>query len=132
MLRIVFLMSLAAALVLAQPAPAPVKQISADELKTMLEKKDGVVFLDVREPKELQEDGTIEGYVHIPLGQLERRLAELPKNKPIVTICRRGVRAGKAAEILSKNGYKPVAACGLTEWKEKKYALIYPKMEEKR
>ena len=61
------------------------KQLSADELKQYLEKKDKIFFLDVREPKELEELGTIKGYVNIPLGQLESRLAELPKDKLIVT-----------------------------------------------
>jgi rhodanese-related sulfurtransferase len=39
----------------------------------------------VREPKELAELGTIKGYVNIPLGQLESRLSEIPKDKLIVT-----------------------------------------------
>jgi len=60
------------------------KQLSADELKALLDKKD-VFFLDVREPKELQELGTIKGYVNIPLGQLESRLSEIPKDKLIIT-----------------------------------------------
>ena len=60
------------------------KKLSADELKELIEKKD-VFFLDVREPRELEELGTIKGYVNIPLGQLEKRIAEVPKNKLIVT-----------------------------------------------
>ena len=60
------------------------KKLSADELKELVEKKD-VFFLDVREPKELEELGTIKGYVNIPLDQLEKRIAEVPKNKLIVT-----------------------------------------------
>jgi rhodanese-related sulfurtransferase len=60
------------------------KQLSADELKDLLEKKN-VFFLDVREPKELEELGTIKGYVNIPLGQLENRLSEIPKDKLIIT-----------------------------------------------
>ena len=60
------------------------KKLSADELKELLEKKD-VFFLDVREPKELEELGTIKGYVNIPLDHLEKRIAEVPKNKLIVT-----------------------------------------------
>jgi len=60
------------------------KNLSADELKELLEKKK-IFFLDVREPKELTELGTIKGYVNIPLGQLESRLAEIPKDKLIVT-----------------------------------------------
>ena len=60
------------------------KKLSADELKELLDKKD-IFFLDVREPKELEELGTIKGYVNIPLDQLEKRIAEVPKNKLIVT-----------------------------------------------
>ena len=44
-----------------------------------------VLLLDVREPWELEENGTIEGYVNIPLSQLEKRLSELPKDKAILT-----------------------------------------------
>ena len=60
------------------------KELSPDELKQLLEKKK-IFFLDVREPKELTELGTIKGYVNIPLGQLEGRLSEIPKDKLIVT-----------------------------------------------
>jgi rhodanese-related sulfurtransferase len=60
------------------------KQLSADELKAALEKKN-VFFLDVRQPKELEELGTIKGYVNIPLDQLEKRLSEIPKDKLIIT-----------------------------------------------
>jgi len=60
------------------------KKLSADELKALIEKKE-VFFLDVREPKELEELGTIKGYVNIPLDQLEKRIAEVPKNQLIVT-----------------------------------------------
>jgi rhodanese-related sulfurtransferase len=44
-----------------------------------------VLLLDVREPKELEEFGTIEDSIHIPLGQLEKRLDELPKDRLILT-----------------------------------------------
>ena len=62
----------------------PAHRVEADEIdKYILEKK--VFFLDVREPKELEELGTIEGYTNIPLGELEKRLGELPKDKLILT-----------------------------------------------
>jgi rhodanese-related sulfurtransferase len=60
------------------------KNLSADELKELIEKKNAF-FLDVREPKELEDLGTIKGYVNIPLGQLESRLSEIPKDKLIIT-----------------------------------------------
>jgi rhodanese-related sulfurtransferase len=44
-----------------------------------------VVVLDVREPNEIEELGGYDGAVNIPLGQLEKRLGELPKDKTILT-----------------------------------------------
>ena len=58
------------------------KKLSADEIRDML--KEDVFFLDVREPKELEELGTVKGYVNIPLSQLEVRLNEIPKKKKIL------------------------------------------------
>lgn len=42
-------------------------------------------FLDVREPKEIEELGSLKGYVNIPLGELEKRIGEVPKDKAIIT-----------------------------------------------
>jgi hypothetical protein len=61
-----------------------VKSLSPEELQA-LEKKGKIYFLDVREPKEIEELGSMKGYVNIPLSQLERRLSEVPKNALIVT-----------------------------------------------
>ena len=66
-------------------ATAQEKNLSADELKKLLENEKNLFFLDVREPKELQDLGTVKGYVNIPLGQLESRLSEIPKDKLIIT-----------------------------------------------
>lgn len=70
----------------AQPAPGQPKaqKMSSDDVLARLEKGD-VFFLDVREPRELAELGTFEGYVNIPLGQLEKRLDEIPTDKPVIT-----------------------------------------------
>lgn len=118
-----------AALALAY-AQSNIKQLTTEEIKAAVQKKD-VFFLDVREPKELEELGTIKGYVNIPLGQLESRLSELPKDKLILTACNRGVRAARAADILGKNGFKVMGACGLKEWKEKDLPLVYPKDKQR-
>ena len=61
------------------------KQLSEAELEKLLANPKNLFFLDVREPKEIQELGSIKGYVNIPLGQLESRWHEIPKDKLIVT-----------------------------------------------
>jgi hypothetical protein len=62
-----------------------VKQYTADELKDLLANEKNLFFLDVREPQEVEQLGSIKGYVNIPLSQVERRLSEIPRNKVIVT-----------------------------------------------
>lgn len=69
----------------AQDKPIPgATELSADGLKKLLDKKVKLFFLDVREPKEIEELGTIDGYVNIPISQLESRLQEIPKDALLV------------------------------------------------
>jgi rhodanese-related sulfurtransferase len=66
-------------------SPAP-KTLSSDELAKLLEEPGKVFFLDVREPYEVKQLGSVKGYVNIPLSQLEGRLNEVPKDKLVVTL----------------------------------------------
>lgn len=67
------------------PAAQPnAPKMASDDVLALLEKGE-VFFLDVREPKELEELGTFEGYVNIPVGQIEKRLNEIPRDKAIIT-----------------------------------------------
>jgi rhodanese-related sulfurtransferase len=81
------LLTVLATLSLALPLIAqdgPDRRVEADEIDKYIQEKK-VFFLDVREPKELEELGTLEGYYNIPIGDLEKRLGELPKDKLILT-----------------------------------------------
>ncbi len=63
-----------------------VKKITdAEELQQFMKEQANVFFLDVREPKEIAELGSLKGYVNIPLGELEKRMKEVPKDKTIIT-----------------------------------------------
>ena len=57
--------------------------------KTVYERRHDAQLLDVREDEEWNA-GRIEGAVHIPLAQLPARLAELDRDRPVVTVCRSG------------------------------------------
>lgn len=67
--------------------PEPVNQdqrIDVAEIDNTLADSN-VVLLDVREAWELEKYGTRDGYIHIPLFELEGRLDELPRDKMILT-----------------------------------------------
>ncbi len=63
------------------------------------------LFLDVRETSEFRA-GHVPGALHIPLGQLHRRLGELGRDRSIVAVCRSGNRSGAAARMLAAEGYQ--------------------------
>jgi rhodanese-related sulfurtransferase len=69
-----------------------------------------VVLLDVREPDEWTA-GHAPDAVHIPLGQIPDRLAELPADVDIVVVCHGGGRSARATAWLNQQG---VAARNLT------------------
>jgi predicted sulfurtransferase len=88
-LLVVAALSITPVVTMAQQPPTPAAQpqapkMASDDVMALLEKGE-VFFLDVREPSELEELGTLEGYVNIPVGQIEKRLKEIPKDKAIIT-----------------------------------------------
>ena len=58
-------------------------RITIEELKALVATKMPVLILDVRN----EIDTKIKGAVHIPLGEVEARAAELPREREIVTYC---------------------------------------------
>ena len=68
----------------AAPPPAEPPRYDPEDLKKRLDAGEDVFLLDVRRPEELEEIGTVEGYNHIPMDQLEARMSEIPKDRPLV------------------------------------------------
>ena len=89
--------------------------VSVDELDTLL--LDGAELVDVRE-KDERDTGYIAGSRNIPYRLLALGAADLPRDKPIVTICESGPRAAIAASILSARGFDAHAVVngGIDSW----------------
>jgi glyoxylase-like metal-dependent hydrolase (beta-lactamase superfamily II) len=89
--------------------------VSIDELDTML--AEGAELIDVRE-KDERDAGYIAGSRNIPYRLLGLGEADLPRDRPIVTICESGPRAAIAASILSAHGLdaRPVVNGGVDSW----------------
>ncbi len=82
-----------------------VEVISPQELQEMQAAgNDGTILLDVREQVE-RDAGMIPGSLHIPLDQLRKRLAELPKDKTFIVYCAVGLRGYVAARLLKQKGF---------------------------
>ena len=84
------------------------------------------LILDVRNPSEWDDDlGHIEGARLIPLPELGERMNELEpwRGKPIVAVCRVGVRSAAAANLLANAGHAPVfnLSGGMEEWRRAGY-----------
>ena len=64
-------------------------------------------LIDVRTPEEFAK-GTAEGAINIPLEEIGARWQELRGKENVVLFCRRGIRAGKAQDILKKHNITAV------------------------
>ena len=62
-----------------------------------------VQVLDVRFPNEW-DAGHIDGALHVPQDELDERIGELDRDRPVVAVCRSGSRSAEAAELLSAEG----------------------------
>ena len=85
--------------------------------QTVADRLDQVQLVDVRYDTEWQA-GHIEGAVHIPEDELEDRLDELDRNRPVITVCRAGTRSDDAAEWLRGQGLDAESLDGgMLAWK---------------
>ncbi len=95
--------------------------ITVEELKEKLDKKEDFIFIDVREPHEYQEFNL--GAKLIPLGNIGSVLGEYADHKEdeIVVHCRSGARSGVARDFLQQNGFKNVRNLvgGVLAWRDK-------------
>lgn len=94
-----------------------VQEVGTMEATQLINHQNAIV-LDVREDSEFYA-GHVPHSVHVPLGQLAKH-AELEKYKsrPVIAICRSGMRSGRACNVLRKNGFEQVynLAGGITAW----------------
>jgi len=77
------------------------------------------VLLDVREPEEFAREH-VSGAVNVPQADLATRLDEIPRDRPILTICQSGSRSLRSAQFLQQQGYQSVATVvgGTRAWRE--------------
>jgi NADPH-dependent 2,4-dienoyl-CoA reductase/sulfur reductase-like enzyme/rhodanese-related sulfurtransferase len=91
--------------------------ISAESVQRKIQNGEDFVFLDVRSPKEYEQEHLPKSTL-ISLGALRKRLTEIPKNKEIITYCAISLRGYEASLILRAAGFKDVKVLdgGMAMW----------------
>lgn len=96
----------------------------------VLERKTEVKLIDVRQPDEyVGELGHVDGAELIVLDTLPEHLARLPKDQPVVFICRSGGRSARATAFAHQNGYPNTYNMlgGMLLWNERQLPITKAK-----
>jgi sulfur-carrier protein adenylyltransferase/sulfurtransferase len=81
------------------------QEITASELKQLMDEGADIQLIDVRQPDEYA-FAKIEGAKLIPLGDIIRRMDELDETREIIIHCKMGGRSSRAIEALQQSGFK--------------------------
>ena len=104
----------------ARPVNPPDPIPAVDPLYADLRRRDPVrpaLVLDVREPHEFSEV-RVEGSLLVPMSQLNTRLDEIPRDRPLLVMCQVGGRSARVTGFLRQQGYEDVGnvAGGIDAW----------------
>lgn len=93
------------------------EEITPQELKARLERREPLVLLDVRQDWETRLC-RLEGATHIPIEEIEYRTEELNSEEAIVVFCHQGIRSAAVSHYLRQLGFSKAVnlAGGLDAW----------------
>jgi len=101
----------------------PPSVVSVEEAYQLRQK--GAFMLDVRRLDEW-EQGHIPGATLITLDELSTRLDEVPRDQPVVVVCRSGNRSAQGRDVLLEAGFTQVTSMdgGMISWQAKGYETV--------
>ena len=120
----IFLLASLAGLLLATMARAAMQNISATDTQKLTKQAPAIYLLDVRTLGEYTQKH-IKGAHLIPIDQIESRINEIPKNRPIIVYCETGVRSSLVGRYLDRLGYQDVSnlSQGIMGWQVRGYPI---------
>lgn len=98
---------------------AGISLVTAQDLHRAVAIGKAPLIVDVRSKREW-DAGHIDSAMHIPLGDLAARASEIPRTRPVATICEAGYRSALAASLLARAGLDDVTTVtgGMTAWRQ--------------
>jgi rhodanese-related sulfurtransferase len=97
-------------------APSKAKKLTRAELDELLAEPGKVLLIDVRRPDEISSNGGFPVYLSIQAGELEKHLAEIPRDRLIVTVSNHAARGGRAADLLESKGFHVAGTVGVEDY----------------
>jgi len=100
------------------------KEISTEIAKERVERD--ALFVDVREKYELTEISyDVSHIVNMPLSEFNERFIELPRDKELIIVCRRGRRSLIVTKFLLEQGFVNVVNMigGVIDWEKKNFPI---------
>jgi rhodanese-related sulfurtransferase len=95
-----------------------VAEITPRDFLARRERGDALLLVDVREDWEIKLAPVPSAVLHMPMGNIPERLAELDAKAEVVIICRSGGRSLQVARFLEQHGFERVANLtgGILAW----------------
>ena len=114
-------------------APSQAKELTRAQFEELLAKPDQVLLIDLRRPDEVKDVGGFPAYFSFQIGDLEKNLAWIPRDRTIVTVSNHNARSGQAADILTKNGFRVAGTVGAQTYEQQggKLTRIVPPVKAK-
>ena len=119
---VIVLITLLACATLAIAAVA--RSIPPQEAFALLKERRNIYLLDVRTQQEYHQAHLVDAHL-IPIDQVERRVAELPKDRPILVYCAVGSRSAQVFNYLARRGFVEVYNLdgGIYAWAQRGYPV---------
>jgi len=96
----------------AQQPKSQAKVLNRVEFDQFLAQPDQILIIDVRRPDEIKDIGGFPVYLNVQIGDLEKELAWIPRERTIITVSNHAARGGRAADILAAHGFKVAGTIG--------------------
>jgi rhodanese-related sulfurtransferase len=104
---------------------AVTRNVTPQEALGLVGQRGDLFLLDVRTPGEYRQ-ARLEGSRLIPIDQLVKRLAEVPKDRPVLVYCAVGSRSAQVVNYLARQGYPELYNLngGIYAWAQKGYPIL--------
>jgi rhodanese-related sulfurtransferase len=101
------------------------RNLTPPEAFNMVGQRSDLYLLDVRTPGEYQQ-ARLKGAQLIPIDQFARRLAEVPRNRPILVYCAVGSRSAQVVNYLARQGFAEIYNLygGIYSWEQTGFPVL--------